>query len=78
MAKPDGGPAFPTNREDWAAGFGGMSLHAFYKGLAMLGILVSEQCHPKTQQCSNEEIADAAEELADAMLADKKRREETP
>lgn len=49
-----------------------MTLRVWLAGMAMQGILSCEQTHPKTSQCSNEEIAVCCFELADAMIEQSK------
>lgn len=60
----DGGPAFPN--PTWAQG---MSTRMWLAGMAMQGILACEQVHPNIKQTSNEDLAECACEIADAMIA---------
>lgn len=61
---PDGGPAFP-----WPGGevpiSEGMSLRDWFAGLAMHGILAN----PNLSDTADDELAEDAYEVADAMLA---------
>ena len=65
MSKDDGGPAFPTNLEDWNGGFGGMK-RDWFAGMAMQGFCAR---HPDND-VGQDETAKLAYEQADAMLAE--------
>lgn len=73
--KDDGGPAFPTNREQnendvWFNGAPGMSLRDWFAGQAMIGML-----HPGWEANAVNQphlMAKKAYRAADAMLAARK------
>ena len=61
----DGGPAFPTLRPDMASCTLGMSRRQWLAGLAMQGLVASDELSGNS--CRS--IAMIAYEMADAMLA---------
>jgi len=66
----DGGPGFPTTMDNWADGFGGMSLRDWFAGMAAVGFINSDI------DLGAEKAACWAYELADAMLAERERPSE--
>lgn len=73
MAENDGGRAFPRASGPSGGANGGMSLRDWFAGMAMQ--------HPYTQtedaDRDSEKAADWAYDVADAMLAEKRRREKS-
>ena len=61
---PDGGPEFPGSVND-------MSLRDWFAGLAMVGILADNTTDPTAVQ-----LAEDAYEAADAMLAERNKKEQ--
>ncbi len=74
MAMEDGGPAFPTTLQVNAFGtieqeaHDGMSLRDWFAGQALAGLLPTDTTH------TNADLAQAAYNLADAMLAARERK----
>ncbi len=62
----DGGPAFPLQSigPEFAPGYAGMSLRDYFAAKAMQGFCAMEV----SIECSADDIADDAYEMADAML----------
>lgn len=70
MAKPDGGPAFPTdhsNNENYTTIIGGMSLRDYFAAQAIAALNV--QAH--VEMPGAEQLAHSAYEIADAMLRER-------
>lgn len=59
--KSDGGPAFPTNGEDWQPG---MTLRDWFAGQALVGLLAGSP----DADCGPSGYANDAYSMADAML----------
>ena len=65
----DGGPAFPSTITDDSLHVGGMSLRDYFAAKAMQGLL-SMDLKPDVE---NEELAEAAYAIADAMIKERTR-----
>ena len=67
----DGGPAFPLQSigPEFAPGYAGMPLRDYFAAKAMQGFCAREV----SIECSADDIADDAYEIADAMIAARKR-----
>ena len=61
----DGGPAFPTNAQDYACGFQGMSVRVWLAGQVLCGLHASGRI-----QGTAEEFAKGALRQADALIAE--------
>lgn len=74
MSQPnDGGPAFPLAFTHAEMGhFPGMSLRDYFAAHALAG----ELAHQSLKNCDADEMATACYQLADAMLAARKRSQE--
>jgi hypothetical protein len=68
----DGGPAFPQARPDVPPEFRGMTLRDYYAGV-VLGALLA---NPNTGDQSASAWAKIAHNMADAMLAERAKRQE--
>jgi len=81
MKVDDGDQAFPTDKDTWDSGFGGMSLRDYYAGQAMQGILSSPSkfiLNGKTisgDDHAENPISTAAYGIADAMISRKRETE---
>ena len=69
MSMKNGGPAFPLQSigPEFAPGYAGMSLRDYFAAKAMQGLLAVE-LKPDVE---NEDIAEVAYAIADAMLAER-------
>lgn len=67
----DGGPAFPTTFQDWNEGLGGMTLRDYFAAKALTAAMTGAPNDRSTAKS----VSDYAYHVAEAMLAEKKRRE---
>lgn len=80
MAKPDGGPAFPsivaTRPGEWATATnaGGMSLRDYFAGLALQGWIASFTESSRKEEADAKVAAMVAYQFADAMLAEREKK----
>lgn len=73
MASDLSGPAFPTREGD----HDGMSLWEWYAGQALTGITADERFTYTSLREQADSIAEAAAQVADAMLAEAEKRRQT-
>ena len=82
----EGGPAFPFREQDGEGGyerFPGMSLRDYFAAAALQGLMGNSggpwQANPSSGtgwcNCSAEDVASVAYDLADAMIAARERKE---
>lgn len=61
----------PRSGLEWLDAMINESRRLDYAGNALVGILTSEQCHPKSEhRCSNDDLVDCSFEIANAMLSE--------
>ena len=72
MSNDDGGPAFPNTMENWANGFGGISLRDYFAAKA-LEALIEQAGPPAVDKSCRKDFASMAYDYANAMLAERKR-----
>jgi hypothetical protein len=88
MAKPDGGPAFPSIESEYAGAavlsdeqdkpythvrsVGGMTLRDYFAGQALTGLVLA-CCIANTELLGPGKAASAAYEFADAMIAQREK-----
>ena len=71
--QPDGGPAFPRIANLSIERMDGMTLRDWYKGQALIGLVIANENPDQALGWQADSVASAAGEYADAMLKEREK-----